>query len=499
VIFERDKWDAGLAAFSHRHVIYLMIIAKMVEGMVWLARQFLKLLMRLGHMISAYMMRQMEYDADHYEQEIAGRADFRETFLQLRIANLGWQISGGHLGRLKTERRLVDDVPLLVRRMIATLPTQTVESMKESLDSDRRVAKWYDTHPSDFQRLTRSASRTENGVLEGDGPALRLLSGYEALSKKLTLVEYANAVHRKITQDKLIPTAVFLEENSARTRQVDATLRFFGGLLCERRQLFPRDSSGIGTRSQEELRSRFTQCSRLLAESAAETQAKTTAIEEWRKKRANAIATQALKENGDDAKIDLGLPDKRPGTIEQAITDYSAEVKRLDTELASLIQLAEEKLFCFCRLSEFGDATAHLLAARVAFLRDFLSSLEPICKLLNGTRKDLFLASVYVNFFKSSKNKKGLNARFKVLAAGFTRTTSAVGNIATRLPYPLQDGKRLADLNAYFLAGNNQPGPMGQFLFLRSMFDRYHSLYMGVMLELLEAGAGPVSSPESDS
>ncbi len=53
------------------------------RGCVWLSRRILWALMQVGHGVSCFMLRQMEYDADRYECQVAGSDAFRETMLRL--------------------------------------------------------------------------------------------------------------------------------------------------------------------------------------------------------------------------------------------------------------------------------------------------------------------------------------------------------------------------------------------------------------------------------
>jgi len=496
VVFERDRWDATLAALARRRGTYSIIIFGTTQGLVWVARQFLRMLMLLGHMVSSNLMRQMEYDADYYEQQIVGRANFRQTFLALRVANLGWNNACQQLERLRIEKRLVDDIPKLVGHMIARLPKASLRSLEESLDADRSIAKWNSTHPSDYQRLGRAEKRNEEGVLQGAEPAMSLLQNFEPVAKALTKLEYKMRVHA-VSQQNLIPTAAFIAEMAAHARRNEETRAFFGGLLMERRLFFPQDETGIGALPAEEVRARYDACSAGLSEAADETADKCAAIEALRVKRANAIAVKTQKENGVTPEIDLGLPDKKIATIDKAIEDYSAQIRQLDAELKPLVQLAAEKLVCFCRLAELAGAAGHPAAARVAYLKNFLNSVQPIHQAMNAERKSLFVATVLASSYKVSRAKKRTLARLRDLTGDFSETMNDVAHLATKLAYPLQDKRRFADLNAYFVAKSNAPGPIGQLNFMRTALDRFDWIYMAVMTELLATGAGFVLSHET--
>jgi len=61
------------------------IVLHSARGCVWFTRRILGLLMRIGHGISCFMLRQMEYDADYCEISIAGSEAFESTVRRLHI------------------------------------------------------------------------------------------------------------------------------------------------------------------------------------------------------------------------------------------------------------------------------------------------------------------------------------------------------------------------------------------------------------------------------
>src|SRR5215475_2437364 len=72
VVYERDAWDDRLQSAAACSDFRIRIILHMARGTVWLSRRILWLLMNLGHLISCFMLRQMEFDADRLETQVAG-------------------------------------------------------------------------------------------------------------------------------------------------------------------------------------------------------------------------------------------------------------------------------------------------------------------------------------------------------------------------------------------------------------------------------------------
>ena len=84
VVYERDEWDLKLVRAAHGIDIRLGIFLHLTRLCIWLSRRILWVLMHLGRILSAFMLRQMEFDSDSYETKVAG------TILkQIGIAPLG--------------------------------------------------------------------------------------------------------------------------------------------------------------------------------------------------------------------------------------------------------------------------------------------------------------------------------------------------------------------------------------------------------------------------
>ncbi len=70
----------------------------LARGVVWLSRKLLAGLMHVGHAISSYLMRQMEFDADRYEARLVGAEVFVQTCHELSYLNAAFQSSLGDVG-----------------------------------------------------------------------------------------------------------------------------------------------------------------------------------------------------------------------------------------------------------------------------------------------------------------------------------------------------------------------------------------------------------------
>jgi hypothetical protein len=185
-VYERDNWDARLDQWSRkRDRLSLLIMPS--RAAVWFSRRILTLLMVGGHVISCFMARQMEYDADSYEVKIAGSDAFARTMRRLGELNQAAAQSGPYIKSELAGRRLPADLPLFlvtwVRRRPLPAPTQNGHT--------RKRASPFDTHPSDDDRLAAAARANDGGILVGGNEsATGLFHDFDWLSRHATRHHY---------------------------------------------------------------------------------------------------------------------------------------------------------------------------------------------------------------------------------------------------------------------------------------------------------------------
>src|SRR5438445_9134814 len=66
---------------------WVLIVVNLARLGIGFSRLLLKLLMFLGHAVSCFLLRQMEYDADSYEIKVAGSEAFESTARRLAVLN----------------------------------------------------------------------------------------------------------------------------------------------------------------------------------------------------------------------------------------------------------------------------------------------------------------------------------------------------------------------------------------------------------------------------
>jgi Zn-dependent protease with chaperone function len=229
VVYERDQWDVRLARLSgagapHLAIAIVLLVAR---AGVWLTRQLLWVLMHLGHAISCFMLRQMEYHADAYEAKVAGSDSFESSMLRLGVLSLAAEQASDDFQRSLVNEQLPDDLPLLIERRAVSDPVVREQSkLGERLVSGR--TGWFDTHPCDADRVRMIRKLDEPGVFRMTGPASELFSDFEQLSKALTHRHYEKVLGLEIADGSIVPTDWIIRQNDADAEAAAAIQHFFG-------------------------------------------------------------------------------------------------------------------------------------------------------------------------------------------------------------------------------------------------------------------------------
>jgi len=149
----------------------LVLVAYLITG---LGRLLLLQFALLSRIMTFYLLRQMEFDADRYAAEVAGSAQFARTFERLSELDVAFHnvLLSALRGTLSAESEL-------------SFAQQVIDEAGRLSERDRRQvakamapkrAKWFDSHPSPTERIAAVARRPHPGIFQLEGPALCLLN-----------------------------------------------------------------------------------------------------------------------------------------------------------------------------------------------------------------------------------------------------------------------------------------------------------------------------------
>jgi Zn-dependent protease with chaperone function len=215
VVYERDALDEALDSAAESSEGWMSLMIGCAKFGVWISRGVLWLLMKVGHAISAFLLRQMEYDADAAEIELAGSHAFETT--ELKIAILGAVWSDLHLEMRRSWRnhfKLPDNLPWLLAHRATNLPATRREHITNAFGLKK--TGFFDTHPSSADRIQRARQSAQPGYEISEEPAADLFADFRTLSKMVTLIHYDDDLNIPTSEDFLIPVEKIMAEPAAK-------------------------------------------------------------------------------------------------------------------------------------------------------------------------------------------------------------------------------------------------------------------------------------------
>jgi Zn-dependent protease with chaperone function len=227
VVFERDQWDLALDRAAEAD-LRAGVVLHAARGCIWLSRRILWALMHVGHAVSCYMLRQMEYDADRCECEVAGSDTFRETQLRLAELNVASDAAFAALRHSWRAQRLPESLPLFILGTSEGMPSEVREETgRHVADSKTGI---FDTHPCATDRIRAAEALDAPGVFPSTGPATALFRDFPWLSRRVTRFSYEKEYQLPIRHQNLVDTETCLRESSAMRAARALAERYFQGV-----------------------------------------------------------------------------------------------------------------------------------------------------------------------------------------------------------------------------------------------------------------------------
>jgi len=229
VVYERDAWDDRLRSSAEGNDFRIGIILHLARAMVWVTRRILWLLMVVGHGVSCFMMRQMEFDADRFESQMVGSETFAETMRHFQLLNAAWQNTIAQQTEAYATNRLVNDLPRLSAVAAKRLATKADQGNLAVLPTAKTGC--FDTHPSDHDRIQASKALGAVGMLQGDGDATELFQDFRATAQALTKHYYEEECGINLKDVTLHSLEEMSAETLAAAEEDELVEKWFGSLL----------------------------------------------------------------------------------------------------------------------------------------------------------------------------------------------------------------------------------------------------------------------------
>lgn len=235
VVYGRDRWDMRLVEASQANDIRIGVFFYLARFFVWLTRLVLKGLMYVGHTLSCFLLRQMEFDADRYEARVAGSEIFGQTARRLPLLSVAHAGAVADVSGSWQDRQLTDDFVAVVMHNFSRLPTHTRELLEQHIAETK--TKLFDTHPCDRERIEHAEAEHSAGLFRLEVPARSLFRDYAALSRRCSKALYEEQLEVVISDASLLPSEVYLAQQRERDAEFDALRAFLGRPLDPERAL----------------------------------------------------------------------------------------------------------------------------------------------------------------------------------------------------------------------------------------------------------------------
>ncbi|MGV3661172.1 MAG: M48 family metalloprotease [Prosthecobacter sp.] len=186
-VFERDAWDEKLETWAESKSC-LRGAGRAATAMIGAGRAILKVLLKAGGVLSGFMSRQMEFDADAHAARMAGGNEYVETLLKIEELIGAHNLMAREFLDLLGRNSLPDNVPSRLQRCEREMPDSVRQKIQNTALA--RKTEWWHTHPSLKDRQKRLQAKRIPGVFHLDTPAPELFSDFGSLCKTVSVHWY---------------------------------------------------------------------------------------------------------------------------------------------------------------------------------------------------------------------------------------------------------------------------------------------------------------------
>jgi hypothetical protein len=448
VVYERDAWDLWLVEASEDPEIggRAMIALHLARAGVWLSRRPPWLLFWLGHLLSSYMARQMEFNADRYEIKMSGSEGFISASLRSLQLNAGYAMAQRQLAaKWKKEKKLFDQIPDFIVSRANEIPADTQGRLHAH--QSRRRTRLFDTHPSDAERVDRARAANEPGILHSNEPARSLFANFPELCRKATVFYYGMLIGPEFTADWLVAT-----EPAVSAADYDYTAdrenirRFTLGIATQLRPMILPESKPLVFRSQEALMAEIRACREAMRQSLPVAQDALTAFVQADARMVQLSQAAYLSHAG--VPIDpavFNVPDGEFARAQAAARHSFQSAAAVLGQYDELVRLRLADALLLLRLPQFAatlpDAVA--LQERALEMVFVLARMDEVHKSLLELRTETFALDALWRHRLQHGTADNLPQTIESLAEGIRKGVKKVqlqtGQIRYPFPHAIQD------------------------------------------------------------
>ena len=490
VVYERDSWDETLEHWSKNSDFRIMIILFIVRLFVWLVRRILWVLMIIGHLISCFMLRQMEYDADRCEIAFEGSENFIETSYQLFFLSLSFHIARNDVTNTwQQEGRLADNWGEMIKVSMASIGAQDRDEIIENIKQSR--TGWLDTHPADIDRIHEAEKMAMPCMFDCNFIASILFSNLKDVAAKLSLDLYREALDENIEMKQLVPAAVIVDRKEQEADEIKAVERFFQCRFSGARILSLDSLEGEQTAlSVEQLCTQITEAREYILEHVDEYWEK---IQEFEQREERLIelkkAKMLVEADFSISESEFHLPEVDVMTIRRHISIVEQEIRAVSVEMEKFEKRVMGRINSSARLflfSEIGDKQP--LAQGKDEFRKFWSIAVFVFGIMPEIR-DLNHRFSCLNLLAQNLSEgKGGEQAINLCKAAYKKMRNIISNLRKKsehLTYPFEHIEGELSLGAFLVKEIPEHDNFeANFFTCVTLIDRAFTLYLRVIAKL---------------
>jgi Zn-dependent protease with chaperone function len=500
VVYERDSWDAWLVNAQHTSEHWaISIIVALSRLFVWTTRRILWLLMVIGHGVSSFALRQMEFDADRYEARVSGSDTFVKTAERLELLQVAAHAAMNELESAWREKRLCDDLPTFIQSREADLPAE----LRNALAKHNAQSKtgWFDTHPANADRNQSARREAATGIFTIDAPATALFRNYDDLARRATVAFYHEALGGQVRPENLVATCTLVEARGKKKQSYQALRRYCQDLVHPVRPVYPM--GGDVPKDPDICAERLLELRGKLSDVLPRAKAASEQYEKADDRMIAVARARVLRAAGE--RVDIKELDfKRGDESELQATITAAAQNKRAAELVLNEVLADAMLRMQIALSlepkaetdkaqaatepadeyDIADAPA---AGSNDLLRDALTALGSSAQTAESLRQNFYLLGTLGPRLRDEGNSETLIEEVLARSKYVCQDLAHIHGALRRTPYPYEHHDRNATLTGFVVPLIPTPENIGDvYHAAEQALDSIYSLYMRIMSDLAQ-------------
>ncbi|HEX3149267.1 MAG TPA: M48 family metallopeptidase, partial [Gemmataceae bacterium] len=207
LVYERDNFDETLKDWGEANNIAGAIIY-VAYGGIMITRGVLWVLMMTGHILSCFLIRRMEYDADRSEARLVGARVYESTGYRLAILTAA-QMKAAEIVH---DCWLKDTYPDDFSALVVGLAERMSDRDRDDAECDlvEETTGLFDDHPSFSDRLASVQLENAKGVFRLDLPATDIFRAKPKLAEAASLDMYRTILGRGLRPHEYRPAKEYL-------------------------------------------------------------------------------------------------------------------------------------------------------------------------------------------------------------------------------------------------------------------------------------------------